>query len=285
VSGEADRSLAATIKGAGRHADKALGQHFLVDPAILARIAGAAEPLEGLDVLEIGPGPGGLTRALLATRARRVVAVEKDRRWVDALAPLAAAADGRLEVIEADALRFDWRARLPGPTAVVANLPYNIGTELIVRWLRDPRHIARLVVLVQREVGLRLTAAPGTADYGRLAVLAQWAAQVDGVFDLAPGAFKPPPKVHSRVVRLTPYAIPPIPARLADLERVTAAAFGQRRKMLRSSLKAASPDPSGLCALAGIDPTRRAETLTVAEFAALANALPGGLPHAAPPSG
>ncbi len=265
--------LAATIKRAGLRADKSLGQHFLTDPAILRRIAAAAGPLAGLTVLEIGPGPGGLTRALLEAGAERVVAVECDPRCTAALVPLVDAAAGRLDVVEADALAFDHRRHIAGPCVVVANLPYNIGTELIVRWLRDPRDIRRIVVLVQKEVALRLAAAPGTGTYGRLAVLAQWASRIEGLFDLPPGAFHPPPKVHSRLVRMEPYPTRPIPARLRDLERITAAAFGQRRKMLRTSLKAATPDVAGLCARAGIDPSRRAETLSVAEFAALANAL------------
>jgi len=266
-------SLSATIRRHGLAADKRLGQHFLVDPAILARIAAAAEPLAGVTVVEVGPGPGGLTRALLATDAARVVAVEADPRCVAALGDLVAGAAGRLEVVAGDALALDRRGLAPPPTAIVANLPYNIATELIVRWLRDPAGLERVVVLVQREVAARLAARPGGGAYGRLTVLAQWAARVEGLFELPPGAFRPPPKVHSRVVRLTPYAGPPIPARLATLERVTAAAFGQRRKMLRSSLKGLGREPEGLCAAAEIDPARRAETLTIAEFAALANAL------------
>ncbi|MFP4361083.1 MAG: 16S rRNA (adenine(1518)-N(6)/adenine(1519)-N(6))-dimethyltransferase RsmA [Alphaproteobacteria bacterium] len=266
-------SLTATIRRHGLAADKRLGQHFLVDPAILARIAAAAEPLEGVTVVEVGPGPGGLTRALLASDAARVVAVEADPRCVAALDDLVAGAAGRLEVVAGDALALDRRELAPPPTAIVANLPYNIASELIVRWLRAPAGLARVVVLVQREVAARLAAAPASAAYGRLTVLAQWAARVEGLFELPPGAFRPPPKVHSRVVRLTPYAEAPIPARLATLERVTAAAFGQRRKMLRSSLKGLGRDPAGLCAAAEIDPRRRAETLTIAEFAALANAL------------
>jgi 16S rRNA (adenine1518-N6/adenine1519-N6)-dimethyltransferase len=276
VSGDALPSLAETIRRHRLAADKRLGQHFLVDPAILRRIAAAAEPLEGVTVLEVGPGPGGLTRALLATAAERVVAVEADPRCVAALGELVAGAGGRLEVVAGDALRLDRRELAPPPAAVVANLPYNIATELIVRWLRAPAGLVRLVVLVQREVALRLAATPGGGAYGRLSVLAQWAARVEGLFDLPPGAFRPPPKVHSRVVRLTPYARPPIAARLETLERVTAAAFGQRRKMLRSSLKGLAREPAALCAAADIDPARRAESLTLAEFAALANALDRG---------
>jgi 16S rRNA (adenine1518-N6/adenine1519-N6)-dimethyltransferase len=176
-------------------------------------------------------------------------------------------------VVAGDALALDRRALVASPAAIVANLPYNIATELIVRWLREPAGLRRVVVLVQREVAQRLAARAGTAAYGRLSVLARWAAEVESLFELPPGAFRPPPAVHSRVVRLTPRAEPPAPARLATLERVTAAAFGQRRKMLRSSLKGLGGDSNGLCLAAGIDPTRRAETLSVAEFAALANAL------------
>jgi 16S rRNA (adenine1518-N6/adenine1519-N6)-dimethyltransferase len=273
VSPDAPPSLAETIRRHGLSADKRLGQHFLVDPAILARIAAAAAPLAGLTVVEIGAGPGGLTRALLATDAARIVAVETDRRCVAALDELAAATGDRLRVVAGDALALDRRELATPPTAIVANLPYNIATELIVRWLRAPAGLVRLVLLVQREVADRLAAAPGTAAYGRLSVLAQWAARVEALFELPPGAFRPPPKVRSRVVRLSPYAEPPVPARLATLERVTAAAFGQRRKMLRSSLKSLGRDPAALCAAAGIAPARRAETLTLAEFAALADAL------------
>lgn len=269
-------SIAATIRRFGLDADKSLGQHFLTDPAILARIARAALPFDDATLLEIGPGPGGLTRALLDAGAGRVVAVERDPRCVEALRPLAEAAAGRLTVIQADALAFDRHAAIDGPCLVVANLPYNIGTELIVRWLRQPEDLVRMVVLVQKEVGERLAARPGTSAYGRLAVLAQWAARVEALFDLPPGAFHPPPKVRSRLVRLEPHAHPPHPARLRTLERITAAAFGQRRKMLRTSLKAAAPDVTGLCERAGIDPSRRAETLSVAEFATLANALDEG---------
>lgn len=268
-------TLAETIRAAGLRADKRLGQHFLVDPAILDRIALAAAPFDGATILEIGPGPGGLTRALLRAGAERVVAVEKDRRCIAMLAPLVEAAAGRLRLIEADALTADPRALISGEIVVVANLPYNVGTELIVRWLRRPERLRHLVLLLQREVAARLTASVGTSAYGRLSVLAQWAAKVTAVFDLAPGAFQPAPKVHSRLVRLEPYAEPPVPARLDALERITAAAFGQRRKMLKTSLKAATPDPQALCAAAGIDPTRRAETLTIEEFAALATRLGG----------
>ncbi|MEO1089458.1 MAG: 16S rRNA (adenine(1518)-N(6)/adenine(1519)-N(6))-dimethyltransferase RsmA [Pseudomonadota bacterium] len=262
--------VADVIRTGGLAADKRLGQHFLVDPAILDRIAAAAAPLGDATILEIGPGPGGLTRALLRAGASQLVAIERDRRCVELLQPLITAAQGRLRVIQGDALALDRRSLLAGPTIIVANLPYNVASELIVRWLREPADLRRLVVLVQREVGARLAAAPNTDAYGRLSVLAQWAAAVDTCFDLPPGAFRPPPKVHSRLVRLTPYTTPPHPAPLTALERITAAAFGQRRKMLKTSLKAVVPDPSALCVAIDIDPTRRAETLTIAEFAKLA---------------
>ncbi len=268
-------SLTDTIRRHGLAADKRLGQHFLVDPVILARIAAAAEPLAGRAVLEVGPGPGGLTRALLASEAASVTAIETDARCVAALAELEGAAGGRLHVRHADALAIDLAALDPTPRVIVANLPYNIGTELVVRWLRRPAALSHLVVLLQKEVAARLAAAPGTAAYGRLTVLAAYAAEVRTCFDLPPGAFRPPPKVHSRVVRLDLRPQPPVPVRLAALERITAAAFGQRRKMLRTSLKALGGDGAGLCARAGIDPGRRAETLSFAEFAALANAWDG----------
>lgn len=273
MSATALPSLAATIRRHDLDADKRLGQHFLVDPAILTRIAAAAEPLAGCDALEVGPGPGGLTRALLATDARAVVAIETDRRCVAALGDLVANAAGRLRVVAGDALAIDRHAVADPPTVIVANLPYNIATELVVRWLRAPAGLERIVVLVQREVADRLAAPVGTRAYGRLSVLAQWAARVEPLFVLPPGAFRPPPKVHSRVVRLTPYARPPVAARLASLERVTAAAFNQRRKMLKTSLRALSATPDRLLEAAGITPTQRPETLDVAAFAALANAL------------
>ncbi len=270
-------SLTETIRRHGLAADKRLGQHFLVDPAILARIATAAAPLAGRHVLEVGPGPGGLTRALLATDAASITAIEADPRCVTALDALVGTADGRLRVVGGDALAVDLGTLSPAPSVVVANLPYNVGTELLVRWLRAPAALTHLVLLLQREVAERLSAEPGTAAYGRLSVLAQWAARVRPCFDLPPGAFRPAPKVHSRVVRLDLHPEPPAAARLESLERVTAAAFGQRRKMLRTSLKAIGVDVADLCARAQIDPTRRAETLTLHEFALLADAVDASL--------
>lgn len=258
----------------GIRADKRLGQHFLLDPGILRRVALAAGPLDGRTVLEVGPGPGGLTAALLATDAARVVAVERDPRFLPALAELALTHPGRLEVVPADALTFD-----PAPLAaeagggrllVVANLPYNVGTELLMRWLATPGLFERLVLMFQKEVALRLVAIPGTPDYGRLAVLVPRLCRVERLFDLPPAAFVPPPKVSSSVVRLTPRADQPEPALRAALEAVARAAFGQRRKMLRASLRTLTADADALLAAAGVDPTRRAETLGLDEFERLA---------------
>jgi 16S rRNA (adenine1518-N6/adenine1519-N6)-dimethyltransferase len=262
-------SLRETIARHGLDARKALGQHFLLDPALCARIAALAGGLDGRHVLEVGPGPGGLTRALLDTPAARVVAVELDRRAVAALAGLEAAHPGRLQVIEADALRIDPAALLPAPRRVIANLPYNVASPLLVGWLRGAAAIEGMTLMFQQEVAERITAAPGTPAYGRLAVLAQWRCRCDLLLRLPPGAFSPPPKVWSAVVGFTPHAEDPGPALFGAMERTTAAAFGQRRKMLRGALKALG-DAAALLEAAGIDGARRAETLTVAEFDRLA---------------
>jgi 16S rRNA (adenine1518-N6/adenine1519-N6)-dimethyltransferase len=228
--------------------------------------------MDGQHVLEVGPGPGGLTRALLATTAERVLAVELDRRAVAALAELAALHPGRLEVREADALTIDPAAALPAPRKIVANLPYNVATPLLVGWLRGAAAIASMTLMFQQEVAERITAAPGTEMYGRLGVLAQWRCRTTLLISLPPGAFTPPPKVWSAVVGLVPHPEDPGPALFAAMERLTAAAFGQRRKMLRGSLKSLG-DPEGLLAEAGIEGTRRAETLSIAEFDRLARIL------------
>ncbi len=266
--------LRETIRGAGLEPDKRLGQHFLLDPAILARIAAAAGPLPGRTVLEVGPGPGGLTRALLSAGAAEVVAVERDPRCVAALADLVRAAAGRLRLVEADALAFDPSGLAPpGALVVVANLPYNIGTELLLGWLHRAELFERLVLLFQKEVALRLVAPPGGAAYGRLSVSAQLVCRVERLFDLPPGVFFPPPKVASSLVRLVPRPDRPSGAELAAVERVTAAAFGQRRKMLRQSLKPLRPAPEALLAALGIQPTVRAERLAPETFLALARAV------------
>lgn len=254
---------------------KALGQNFLYDLNLTGRIARASGPLEGVTVVEIGPGPGGLTRALLAEGAARVVAIERDPRALPALAEIAAHYPGRLEIVDADALRFDPRPLIgDGPARIVANLPYNVGTALLTGWLDGevwPPWWDSLTLMFQREVAERIVADEGMrADYGRLGVLCGWRTQADILFDVAPSAFVPPPKVTSSVVRLAPRALP-LPCRAAALEAVTRAVFGQRRKMLRQSLKGLTPEPGPLLAAAGIPETARAEEVPVAGFVALAN--------------
>ncbi|MDJ0386847.1 16S rRNA (adenine(1518)-N(6)/adenine(1519)-N(6))-dimethyltransferase RsmA [Roseomonas sp. E05] len=258
-------SLAETIAKHGLAARKALGQHFLLDATLCARIAALAAPLEGRHVLEVGPGPGGLTRALLDSPAAEVVAVELDRRAIAVLEELAAAYPGRLRIVEGDALRAETESLLPAPRKVVANLPYNVGTPLLIGWLREAALFESLTLMFQQEVAERIVAAPDTEHYGRLAVLSQWRCACRMALRLPPGAFSPPPKVWSAIVHLVPHPEAPEPALLAALERVTAAAFGQRRKMLRSSLKSLG-DAEALLEEAGIEGTRRAETLSVAEF-------------------
>jgi 16S rRNA (adenine1518-N6/adenine1519-N6)-dimethyltransferase len=257
-------------------ARKSLGQNFLLDLNLTARIARAAGLLEGVTIIEVGPGPGGLTRALLAEGAARVIAIERDPRCVAALAELAETYPGRLEVIEGDALDFDPRPHLDsGPARIVANLPYNIATALLLRWLSVepwPPFYDSLVLMFQREVALRIVAGTDDESYGRLSVFTGWRTEARILFDVNPSAFVPPPKVTSSVVRLVPRAAP-LACERAMLERVTAAAFGQRRKMLRASLRTLGTDPAALLARAGIDPTKRAEEIDVAGFVALANAL------------
>ena len=257
------------IRDFGLGARKALGQHFLLDGNLTGRIARAADPLGGVNVIEIGPGPGGLTRALLASDADAVWAVEKDRRCVAALQVLQDAYPGRLRILEADALETDLATLTPAPRAIVANLPYNISTVLLLQWLRRADQFTRMVLMFQKEVADRLTAAPGSKAYGRLSVITQWRAQVRPLFNVSKEAFTPPPKVASTVVEVIPRAEPLAPAVMTDLEQVTQAAFGQRRKMLRSSLKGLGLDPAQV----GINPEARAEDLTVEEFCALARLL------------
>ncbi len=265
--------LRETIAAHGLDAKKRFGQHFLLDLNLTRRIARAAAPLGEGTVIEIGPGPGGLTRALLLEGAGRVVAVEVDARAFGPLLELQAAADGRLHLVEADALKTEPRDLGPAPLRIVANLPYNVSTALLVRWLHAANDIADMVLMFQKEVVDRLVAVPRTKDYGRLSVLAQHVCEVRRLFDVAPTAFVPPPKVTSAVARLTPR---PQTARLADLrplERVTAAAFGQRRKMLRGSLAGVYADPVATLERLGLRPTARAEELSVDDFVRLAGAL------------
>ncbi|MGE0039119.1 MAG: 16S rRNA (adenine(1518)-N(6)/adenine(1519)-N(6))-dimethyltransferase RsmA [Xanthobacteraceae bacterium] len=258
------------------NAKKSLGQNFLLDLNLTARIARAAGPLAGVDVVEIGPGPGGLTRALIAAGARRVIAIERDDRAIAALAEIAARYPGRLEIVAGNALDYDPRPHLSdAPVRVVANLPYNIATALLVSWLTIepwPPWYDRLVLMFQREVAERLVADPGSKSYGRLSVLVGWRCEARILFDIAASAFVPPPKVISSVVELVPRAVP-LACESRTLQRVTEAAFGQRRKMLRQSLKSLSNDPQALLAAAGIAPTERAEDIPVAGFVALARAL------------
>jgi 16S rRNA (adenine1518-N6/adenine1519-N6)-dimethyltransferase len=268
--------LREVIRRHGLSAKRSLGQNFLLDLNLTARIARAAGPLEDVSVVEVGPGPGGLTRALLAAGARRVIAVERDERALAALDEIAVRYPGRLQVVPADALALDLGALVEeGPARVVANLPYNIGTALLVRWLVSepwPPWYDSLVLMFQREVADRIVAPPGERSYGRLAVLAQWRTEPKILFDVAAAAFVPPPKVTSSVVRLVPRATP-LPCNRHALERVTEAAFGQRRKMLRQSLRSLGTDPLRLLEQAGLDPTARAEEIPVAGFVALANAF------------
>jgi len=258
-------------------AKKSLGQNFLLDLNLTRRIARAAGASDGGVFYEVGPGPGGLTRALLAEGASRVIAVERDERCLPALAQIAAAYPGRLDVVSGDAMEIDERSLFAGGAVrIAANLPYNIGTALLVKWLTAPTwppFWSSLTLMFQREVAERIVAKPDTEHYGRLSVLAQWRTTAKILFDVSRSAFVPPPSVTSSIVRLERLAEPVAPARLADLERVTQAAFGQRRKMLRQSLKSLAPDTEALIRSAGIDPTQRAENLSVAAFAALARAI------------
>lgn len=268
--------LREVIQRHGLQAKKSLGQNFLLDLNLTSRIARAGEPLQGVSVIEIGPGPGGLTRALLAEGAEKVIAIERDQRCVSALEEIAAHYPGRLEIVEADALEYDPAALVAGKKArIVANLPYNIATPLLVNWLtleKWPPYYDSLVLMFQREVAERIVAAAGDDAYGRLGVLAGWRSAARILFDINPSAFVPPPKVTSSVVQLVPNARP-LACDAKVLGRVTAAAFGQRRKMLRQSLRTLGADPLPLLAEAEIEPTKRAEEIPVEGFVRLANAL------------
>ena len=268
--------LREVIAAHGLTAKKSLGQNFLFDLNLTRRIARAAGPLENTTIYEVGPGPGGLTRALLVEGAAKVIAVERDERCLPALQDIAAAHSGNLDIIQADALALD-ETKLFGssPVRIAANLPYNVGTALLVKWLTAPSwppFWQSLTLMFQREVAERIVAPPGSKHYGRLSVLAQWRTRGKILFDVSPRAFTPPPKITSSVVRIEPLAEPMAVAELRDLEKVTEAAFGQRRKMLRQSLKQLTPDAETLLNVAGVDPTARPEQLSVAEFASLARA-------------
>lgn len=262
------------IERHGLQAKKTLGQNFLLDLNLTGKVARAAGDLTGVTVIEVGPGPGGLTRALLMHGAKRVIAIERDERCLAALAEISDHYPGRLEVVSGDALKTDFAALANGePTKIVANLPYNIGTELLVRWLTVetwPPFYQSLTLMFQREVAERIVARPASSAFGRLGVLAGWRTDARIAFDVPPQAFTPAPKVTSSVVHLEPRMVP-LPADVKVLGRVTEAAFGQRRKMLRQSLKSMGGEK--LLETVGIDPTRRAETLSVEEFVALAKAV------------
>jgi 16S rRNA (adenine1518-N6/adenine1519-N6)-dimethyltransferase len=265
------------IRALGLSAKKSLGQNFLLDFNLTRRIARAAGPLEAATIVEIGPGPGGLTRSLLLEGASRVVVIERDARCLPALEVIASAYPTRLEILAADAREVDYGALgLGRPARVVANLPYSVATPLLITWLKTepwPPWFDRLVLMFQREVADRIVARPGGKDYGRLAVLSQWRTTPRILFTLPAAAFTPKPKVDSALVELVPKAVPAPACNVASLEKVTAAAFGQRRKMLRAALRQLTPDSETLLQSLGIDPKARAEELGVADFCRIANAL------------
>ncbi|MFS8181088.1 16S rRNA (adenine(1518)-N(6)/adenine(1519)-N(6))-dimethyltransferase RsmA [Pseudovibrio denitrificans] len=259
----------------GLDARKSLGQNFLLDLNLTSRIARSAGDLSDCTVIEVGPGPGGLTRALLAAGAKKVIAIEKDTRCLPALAQISEHYNGKLEVIEGDALKYNPAELADGPIKIIANLPYNVGTQLLLGWLTTeewPPFWSSLTLMFQKEVGQRIVAQTGDKAYGRLGVLANWRCHTDILFDLNPKAFTPPPKVTSAVVQLHPRE-KPLDCPLKALERVTAHAFGQRRKMLRASLKGLKPDAETRIEAAGLRPTARAEEIDVAGFVALAHAF------------
>jgi len=269
--------LARVIAAHGLSARKSLGQNFLLDLNLTRRIARRAGDLSACDVLEVGPGPGGLTRALLMEGARKVVAVERDARCLPALAEVAQAYPGRLQVVDGDALEVDTARLLRAPYRIIANLPYNVGTPLLVGWLKAGAWRGDMALMFQKEVAERICAKPGSPHYGRLAVLSQAVCETHVAFTLPPGAFRPPPKVDSAVAVLRPLPLEAQFQELAALERVTAASFGQRRKMLRAGLKSLAKE-AGLDVIewietAGLDPTSRPETVDQAGFRALASTL------------
>jgi 16S rRNA (adenine1518-N6/adenine1519-N6)-dimethyltransferase len=269
--------LREVIRALGLIAKKSLGQNFLLDFNLTRRIARAAGPLEGVTVMEVGPGPGGLTRALLLEGAARVIVIEKDERCLPALQSIAEHYPGKVKIVSADAREVDHGAlALDAPTRIVANLPYSVGTPLLVSWLKTepwPPWFDRLVLMFQREVADRIVASPGSKDYGRLAVLAQWRTKPRILLTLPAEAFTPRPKVDSALVEFVPRATPKPACNVHALEKVTAAAFGQRRKMLRSALRRIAPDSEAWLMRLGIDPKARAEELGVSEFCCIANAL------------
>jgi 16S rRNA (adenine1518-N6/adenine1519-N6)-dimethyltransferase len=270
---EALPPLRAVIATHDLAAKKSLGQNFLLDLNLTARIARAAGDLAGFNVIEIGPGPGGLTRGLIYTNAQKIFAVERDDRCVAALQSLAAAANGRLELIAEDALKIDYDALCPAPRAIVANLPYNIATVLLLGWLEQAHLFEHFTLMFQKEVAERLSAVPRTKEYGRLSVITQWLCTVETKLELPPSAFTPPPKVNSTVVHITPHKNRHDAFSFNTMEKLTGAAFGQRRKMLRQSLKGLNVDHMRLIAEAEITETARAEEIDIAGFIRMATVL------------
>lgn len=265
--------LGDVISTHGLDAKKSLGQNFLLDLNLTGRIARAAGPLQDVTVLEIGPGPGGLTRALLSEGAKKVVAIERDARCLSALKEISDFYPGRLEIIEGDALEIDHRSLVSGPTRVVANLPYNIATPLLTNWLECdpwPPWYKSLTLMFQKEVAERIVAGPGSKTYGRLSILAGWRCETDIAFDVDRLAFTPPPKVTSSIVHLEPRVKPLFDANMRSLFVIVKAAFSQRRKMIRANMKGLGVDSAELFAQAGVEPSARAEQLSIEEFAALA---------------
>ncbi|MGI9405480.1 MAG: 16S rRNA (adenine(1518)-N(6)/adenine(1519)-N(6))-dimethyltransferase RsmA [Hyphomicrobiaceae bacterium] len=276
MTGDGLPPLRQVIRTHGLAAKKSLGQNFILDLNLTAKIARKAGDFQGHTVVEIGPGPGGLTRALLAAGAGHIIAIERDARCLDALAEISDAYPGRLTVLNGDALEFDYVARIKKPARIVANLPYSIATPLLTGWLTTdpwPPWWTSMTLMFQREVAERIVAEPGSKVYGRLAVLAQWRSVPKIVMTLPPDAFTPPPRVESSVVHFLPREQPSAVASVRDLERITAAAFGQRRKMLRANLRQLNGNAEALIESCNINPRRRAEELTVQEFCALANAF------------
>lgn len=266
-------ALGDVIRQHGLSARKKLGQNFILDLNLTRRIARAAAPLENRTVIEIGPGPGGLTRALLMEGAQKVIAIERDERCLPALEEIAATCPGRLKIMQADALEIDIQSIAPSGSRIVANLPYGVATELLAQWLTIeawPPAYDKMVLMFQREVAERITAKPNTKAFGRLSVLSQWRTTPRILFNLPPQAFVPAPKVESSVVEFVPVSKPQDAGSCHALQAVTAAAFGQRRKMLRQSLKKVFKDTEKTLESVGIDPTRRAESLSVTEFCRLA---------------
>lgn len=267
-----------TINLFGLRAEKSLGQNFLLDLNITRKIARNAAPLDKGTIIEIGPGPGGLTRALFLEGANHVVAIEKDYRCIEALQQIAAHTNAKLDIRNEDALDIKIAGIAPGPIKIIANLPYNIATPLLLSWLREiyetPGVITDMILMFQREVADRIIAVPRTKDYGRLSVITQWLCNVRPLFNLPPQAFTPAPKVESTVVQITPRQTPLFPANIEQLERLTAAMFGQRRKMMRVSLKQIWPDAEAKLIAAGLNPTARAEELNVEEFGKLIQQMP-----------